>query len=74
MLILFQMSFRNVALVFGPTLMRSTAMGHDMLASMNEGYTIVEALCRHVSIDSACKKQLLIIIICSGYSSNMAGR
>ena len=44
-----QMTFRNVALVFGPTLMRSSALGHDMLASMNEGYTIVEALCKHVS-------------------------
>ncbi len=43
-----QMSFRNVALVFGPTLVRGAAQ--DMLTSMNESYIIVEALCRHVSV------------------------
>ncbi len=45
-----QMSFRNVALVFGPTLVRGAAQ--DMLTSMNESYIIVEALCRHVSVES----------------------
>ena len=44
------MSFRNVALVFGPTLVRGAAQ--DMLTSMNESYIIVEALCRHVSVES----------------------
>lgn len=43
------MTLRNVALVFGPTLMRSSADGEEMLANMNAGYTIVELLCQHVS-------------------------
>ncbi len=53
------MSFRNVALVFGPTLVRGAAQ--DMLTSMNESYTIVEALCRHVSV---CVKCVCVKCVC----------
>ncbi len=47
-----QMSFHNVAIVFGPTLMRGTAQ--DMLTTINESYTIVETLCTHVRIMWIC--------------------
>ena len=43
------MTLRNVALVFGPTIMRGLAGGDEMLNNMTAGYTIVELLCKHVS-------------------------
>lgn len=42
------MTLRNVALVFAPTLMRSS--GEELLANMTAGYTTVELLCKHVSL------------------------
>lgn len=44
------MTLRNVALVFAPTLMRSSADGEELLANMTAGYTTVELLCQHVSV------------------------
>ncbi len=45
-----QMSLRNVALVFGPTLVRNPMRSADLLVSaINAGYTVIEVLCRHVS-------------------------
>lgn len=44
------MTIKNVALVFAPTLMRSTADGEELLANMTAGYTTVELLCKHVSL------------------------
>ncbi len=57
------MSFRNVALVFGPTLVRGAAQ--DMLTSMNESYTIVEALCRHVSVCVKCVCVSVWVCVCA---------
>jgi len=55
------MTLKNVALVFGPTLMRSA--DGDMLMNMAATYSVVDLLCSHVS---GCGLK--------GYSVGVAGK
>ena len=49
--LLFQMVLRNVAMVFGPTLMlRSNPVEEFDFVAMNNSFTVIEMLCRHVSL------------------------
>ena len=44
-----QMVLRNVAMVFGPTLMLPSG-SEEYLTAMSHTFTIVELLCKHVSL------------------------
>ena len=44
-----QMVLRNVAMVFGPTLMLRSSPTEELdLVAMNNTFTVVELLCKHV--------------------------
>ena len=41
-----QMTLKNLRIVFGPTLVRTPS---DDFSTINDGYTVIELLCKHVS-------------------------
>ena len=47
---LLQMTYRNVSIVFGPTLLFKPEAAQDVLSNMNASYTIVQLLCQHVCL------------------------
>lgn len=56
------MTYRNVSIVFGPTLMFKPGASEEMLSNMNAGYTIVQLLCQHVCLDDILIYSPLLLI------------